>query len=376
MIKKYKLIIIYIVIALITLLICFANKVSLIADTQNDLGLWRFFHFQLNIFDYGIPYKRLGVIALGSIFLIIINILIIRFTDKSKFLEKYSLPVKCILFFTFYSVCLILSYRWIVQLKPIYESENEIYEARQFVIKDRYIIHAGGRLWHEEKQKMQNGTNSKEALANCYDSGHRIAEFDFILTLDERLVLGHAGQNGAWSNALDTDERLTEEEYLTKKIFGQYTPITNDDLCTFMQEHPDFYVVTDFKFDVKRGCKMLHDAYPDLTDQFIVQIYHIEDYDYVYSLGYKNIIFSLYKTKEEERTPEVLSEVSKKYNLIGFTFWYYYTDDPAFLDSMKATKTPLFVHTIDEKEEFKKYMDMGISGIYTNVTEKENLYYD
>ena len=67
---------------------------------------------------------------------------------------------------------------------------------------------------------------------------------------------------------------------------------------------------------------------------------------------------------------------SKNYNLLGFTFWYYYTDDEEFLKTMKNTGTPLYVHTVNEKEELKKYIDLGISGIYTDVTKKDDLYYD
>ena len=36
---------------------------------------------------------------------------------------------------------------------------------------------------------------------------------------------------------------------------------------------------------------------------------------------------------------------------------------------------PLFIHTVNDIEDQKRYITNGISGIYTDITNKEDLYY-
>ena len=375
--KKHNkiLIITYLVFTIITLLFCFVNNAAGIADINEDIGLWRYLHFELNPFNYGVPYKKISLIIASSSIIILLYCFIVKFIEKKKQSNVLSVIISIIFSIAFVCSCLFLCYRWYKQINNIYVIEDDLYKFRNKMLDERYVIHAGGYIWCEKRDKLQSYTNSYEAIQNCYNDGHRVSEVDFILTSDHKYVCSHNGK-GKWSNALNVTEKLTEEEFLQEKAFDTFTTMSLDNLADFMYKHPDFYVVTDVKSNPVYTCEYIATNYPDLLDRFIVQIYHIDQYDPIYNMGFKYILFTLYKTDESERTPEALDEVSKNYNLLGFTFWYYYTDDEEFLKTMKNTGTPLYVHTVNEKEELKKYIDLGISGIYTDLTKKDDLYYD
>lgn len=250
---------------------------------------------------------------------------------------------------------------------------------RKLFANERYIIHAGGGV-ADAAGNVLTYTNSREALENCYASGNRIAEFDLMVTSDDRIVCAHADEeSGNWAYGVDAghgpDYPPTYDDFMAAKFDGTLTTMSFDDLAAFMNEHPDFYVVTDTKDDNERICGMIRDTHPELAGNLIVQIYHSDEYDRIRQIGFPYMIYTLYMASDEERTPEALASFTGSRKLIGVTFWDGFTEDCAdSFEALCAAGVPMFVHTINDKDEMRSYINEGVCGIYTDVTDKEEQY--
>lgn len=253
-------------------------------------------------------------------------------------------------------------------------------KARKGISEERYIIHAGGDVT-DENGRVLSYTNSLEALNNCYEKGNRIAEFDFMITSDDKVVCAHnSDEEGQWAHGISgagygPDYPATFSDFMNAKFEGSLTTMSLDDLAAFMIAHKDFVVVTDVKDDNEEVCRVIRRDYPDLTNSFIIQIYHPEQYEKIKALGFSNIIYTLYEATDEEFTVEAISDFLKKSRLVGVTVWKEMPEDyPDRFEALSASKIPICVHTVNDADEMKKYFDMGISAIYTDVTDKDARY--
>lgn len=261
-------------------------------------------------------------------------------------------------------VVILLSYQSCV-IPDNYRSQKDISDFRNFLMGERFVIHAGGEIDEDVY------TNSKEAIDNCYNHGNKISEVDIMMTADDELVLAHDGEaEGTWALGIDSEDPLYLEDFVTQKIYGKYTPLSMNDMADFMRDHGDFYIVTDVKDDNVECCKKISELYPDLIDRIIVQIYHESEYERIKELGFRYIIYTLYRAEDDEITPDTLKKVAVKDDIVGFTFWADWAEGD-FLESMLQTEVPLFVHTLNDRISIQDYINAGISGIYTDLTDVE-----
>ncbi len=251
-----------------------------------------------------------------------------------------------------------------------------ISQGRKLLEKERFIIHAGGFVIDENGTEHVY-TNSIEALNNCYDSGNRIAEFDFMMTADDRVVCAHdADEEGKWAYGIEgagfsADYPAYYEDFMAAKFEGVLTTMSLDDLAAFMKAHSDFYVITDVKDDNVWLCRAIMEKYPELAQSFIVQIYHEDEYDRIRAAGFPYMIYTLYRATDEELETDALMEFVKSHKLLGVTFWDEFPEKfPESFEALKKEHIPTFVHTINDPEQIREYFDMGVTGIYTDVTDK------
>ncbi|SDB55672.1 glycerophosphodiester phosphodiesterase family protein [Butyrivibrio sp. INlla16] len=245
---------------------------------------------------------------------------------------------------------------------------DNIEAMRSIFSENKYIIHACGFV-SDDEGTLCDYTNSREALENSLLAGNKIIEVDFHYTSDGTLVCGKAwGDLYLDGKQMTPGEAPTLSDYLQCKILEKFTVLTFDDIANYMREYTDMIVVTDTKETNIETYKMIASSYPDLTDRFVVQIYHASEYDEVKKAGFPYIIYTLYETEDSERTEEALLRAAKK-PLVGFTFHIDLTEDQEFMSIMQKTNTPLFVHTVNDDEQIKKYLSEGISGIYTDRTD-------
>ncbi|MBO6112162.1 MAG: hypothetical protein J6P45_03845 [Lachnospiraceae bacterium] len=249
---------------------------------------------------------------------------------------------------------------------------REIRHTREVIREQRYVMHACGAVSAGGISSREYVyTNSKEAMKTMYENGHRVAEIDFLFSSDGYLLCSHEWENLYLNDVLIRDYPVTKEDFLKLKRYNEFSTMWLGDVADFMRENEDLYVITDIFGGNEEGCRQIAEFCPDLMDRFIIQIYHESEYEGIAQLGFKNIIFTLFGTNEDERSPDKLIKAAKDHRLVGYTFWYYWADDPLFLSTMKKTKIPLYVHTVTDRNLEKKYFDMGITAIYTD-NNKEN----
>ena len=236
-----------------------------------------------------------------------------------------------------------------------------VYTPSSSLPDNSYIIHAAGRYGG-----LVN-TNSLEALQNAYSSGNRIVELDFNFTSDLQPICIHDWNHLSFSGYDGVTPSL--DEFMKGSIYSSFTPMSLDSVAEFMETHPDLYIVTDVKDYNIYFAGLIKKSYPHLLDRFVVQVYSAEHYDDISRLGFPNIIFSLYKLDWDIKTnPDYFVNFSKSHKVYGYTFPAELCDIEGFVEGMKKTGAPLFIHTVNDKELQKKYFDMGISGIYTDNT--------
>ena len=237
------------------------------------------------------------------------------------------------------------------------------------VTKDmlKTIVHGGGIIIDEDNNYSYS--NSLEAIESSYDKGSRFIELDFDFTSDNELVLIHDWSNKYCSNIKD-NKPLTKEEFLKCKIYDKFTSISIDELIDFMESHKGLYIVTDIKDNNIEGAKIIAEKADDFKNRFIIQIYNIDEYKPIKSLGFDNIIFTLYKLKLKDKLDtETLKNYAKQYTFIGYTFDAKLLDRDGYLDKMKSINTGLFVHNINYEYGNDYYYNQGINGVYTDYPE-------
>ncbi|MBE6599043.1 MAG: hypothetical protein E7638_06340 [Ruminococcaceae bacterium] len=250
------------------------------------------------------------------------------------------------------------------QVKYTYTAPDE---AAFLMENTKFIIHAAGRL-DEETGYPFDGSNSVEGLQNAYENGCRIIELDFNFTSDGELACIHDWYT-QYSSAITDNVPLTLAEFLNCRIYDRYTPLWLGTLVEFMREHEDVYIVTDIKDDNLGGAAAIAEYCPDLLNRFIIQIYDKSEYAAVRDLGFEYIIFTLYRLDWQSKTDTAaLGRFAKKHPLIGYTFAAELCEVEGYVEGMLKTGVPLFVHTVNDAAEQDMYFNMGISGIYTDMT--------
>lgn len=244
---------------------------------------------------------------------------------------------------------------------------------RSQIAAERTIIHAAGAITSEDNGRRYTYTNSYPALVQSYEHGNRIFEIDFMESADGYLVCAHDGEeSGTWAHGLTATTPMTKESFLKEKVFGQFQTMSLDELAEFMRAHPDVLVVTDVKDDNEKSCNIIRDTYPDLVDRFIVQIYHTHEYEKVANLGFKNIIYTLYRTTPGEQAIQTLENFIATKEIVGLTFHHSWVEErPQWFAEVASLGIPLYVHTVNDSEAISKMLSSGVSAIYTDKIDNE-----
>lgn len=224
------------------------------------------------------------------------------------------------------------------------------------------IIHAGGAIGGYV------GSNSLEALERTYSLGRRFIEMDFVLSSDGIPVCLH-DWSMFYSNSL-TETPITAAEFAQVKIFNEYTAVTLDSLATWLNAHPDVYIVTDIKENNVGVLRQIVEKHPEIVPRLIPQIYGYEEYAPVRAMGYANIILTLYRlpTYEDKADAKKNAEFAKTHGLLAVTADVTLVD-PAFAAAFNAAGVPLFAHTVNDTATQDSLRAMGVNGIYTDFAE-------
>lgn len=226
----------------------------------------------------------------------------------------------------------------------------------------QFILHAGGVT-----PQGIAGSNSVEALDWSYQQGYRMMELDFCWTEDGELVCVHDWDAYYARQLGKAALTLAEFEQLRGSRYG-FTSLTLSHLAQWMQEHPDAQIVTDIKERNPEGAALIARRYPQLMDQFVIQIYSTQEYEAVSQLGFDNIILTLYQMSwAEETDTTALSLFLRSHKLVGLTFPVELAGLSSYVEQLSQAGVPLFVHTVNDAQTQADLFAQGIAGIYTDT---------
>lgn len=224
----------------------------------------------------------------------------------------------------------------------------------------RFITHAAGAV------DGMAGSNSREAMEAACGAGCRFVELDFNFTADGELACVHDWYT-QYSSAITDNVPLTAAEFRECRIYDTYTPMLLEDAAAFLLQYDDLYIVTDIKDDNLAGLAHIASRYPELRHRFIAQIYHEDEYDAVWEMGFENIIYTLYRLDWAGKTDtDHLRELAGEKLLFGYTFAADLCSLDGYVEEMLTCGVPLYIHTVNGDTEQDGYFAMGISGIYTD----------
>ena len=202
-----------------------------------------------------------------------------------------------------------------------------------------------------------------------YDAGNRFCEIDIRETSDGVLICAH-GDEAHLANGSELPADALSGDFLSERLFGEFTPMTVEMLAAFMHEHPDLTVITDAQGDNLRISRKLAEALPDLKDRFIIQIYHESEYNPVREYGFQNLIYTLYRAADEERNLWEVAHFAEKHELVGITIQKEQFYSAKNRIAMAHCGLPFMFHTVDDAAEIEAMLRKPyVAAVYTDLTD-------
>lgn len=212
-------------------------------------------------------------------------------------------------------------------------------------LKKFRVAHAGGEY---------NGLKYVNSIAamNLNSKYTKYIELDLQLTKDNRLVCIH--------------DPLINNKYFNElqKEFPKKDFCYDETLIKFLEENQQIIIITDFKTDNLRGLRFIKNNFKQFSKRFIPQIYNEDEYLPVKNLGYKEIIFTLYRVGSYSNAK--IAKITENFDLFGLTM------DPPRLRSGIAEKIQnknflIYVYTVNSYLRFLQYkIFFGADEIYTD----------
>jgi len=228
------------------------------------------------------------------------------------------------------------------------------------------IAHAGGSY------QGDTYTNSFEALNFNINAGFKFFEIDFSWTKDEQLVCIHDwNQSFKKTFGFEIAEKPTLEtfQFLVKNL-SPYHECTLDELQVWMNANPQAYLVTDIKERNLEALALIAKKIDNFQERVIPQCYFPEHYAKIQNLGYKNIIWTLYRYTEDNAN--VLQVIDRLDKIFAVTM----PPHRAKLGlghALFEKGIPSYVHTMNTVDELILYQQKyGITEIYTDFLSPKN----
>jgi glycerophosphoryl diester phosphodiesterase len=219
------------------------------------------------------------------------------------------------------------------------------------------IAHAGGVA------RSRTYTNSLEALNYSAARGFQLIELDFSWTRDGYLVLLH-DWNREFENLFDHPSgQLTLAEFRNSRSKLGLTQLALPDLGEWMDRNPGIRVITDVKNRNLDGLGRIATRLSRHMPRFLPQIYHPEEYSPVRALGYRELIFTLYRCKLSD--DEVMAfATSHDLHAVAMTIGRATGSD--LMMRLHRADIPVLVHTVNDLSTLMELTGRGASGIFTD----------
>lgn len=225
---------------------------------------------------------------------------------------------------------------------------------------DKIIMHAGGDVY------SMTYTNSLQALSKNYANGRRFFEIDFSYTSDKKYIALHSW-NGFITKFLKLPS-IGEKPYDFQTFNSRFEShglnlLSLDQLMNWFNKNKDAYLITDCKQDNIHFLAEIKKKYPHLQSRIIPQIYYFNQYQEAKSLGYSNIIFTLYMSNYSD---EAIINFAKNNKLYAITLEEDKFSKNKLGNKLIKSNIPVFIHTINDLDKANKYIKEGVSKVYSD----------
>lgn len=242
-------------------------------------------------------------------------------------------------------------------------------ETPQFSWQDhRSIAHALGGIGEDTY------LNSKEGFLVSYQMGCRLFEVDLTKTSDGIWVCRHNWNQslGQWEG--EEKKILSEEEFLSRPLYGTYTPMTLEDLLILLKDYPDAFVLLDSKqYSLRNYQKTIEDyaeyleiarnaGAEEVIDQLIPEIYNqtmfagtallYEFPAYIYSLWQE------YSIQEIEEIASFCAEKGIRAATVSCEYW-----SEEIQDIFEKKGILVYIYTVNDPKQAAYYISQGVAGV-------------
>lgn len=226
--------------------------------------------------------------------------------------------------------------------------------------------------------------NSKESFIENYKKGYRLFEVDLTQTSDGVWVCRHSWNSpmGQWEG--EEKKVLSSEEFLSKPIYGSYTPMTFSDLLVLLKDYPDAFVLLDSKqYSIRNYQKTLEDYSEyleiavradaeEVIDQLIPEIYNEAMYPgTAFVQKFPTYLYSLWQEYSLEEL-ETIADFCKEKNIPAATMYMkYWTKEAQIIFDERGIL--LYIYTVNDPKDAAVYMKQGAAGICTDILTEEQM---
>ena len=221
-----------------------------------------------------------------------------------------------------------------------------------------FVAHAGGTI------NQQTYTNSLDALNSNYGKGFRSFEIDFSWTSDGELVAIHDWDRTFKKifNITGDIEIPTKSEFLQLETKTGITQLSLENVLKWADKKGDVFIVTDVKDDNIKALRKMSLDFKKFDKYIIPQVYSYQEYHAVTTLGYNNIILTLYRMKFD---PDKILSFSKNNSPFAITMhWKVAQSGLAYY--LHKNHTRVYAHTVNDINLFASLRKLGVFGKYTD----------
>jgi len=226
-------------------------------------------------------------------------------------------------------------------------------------------------------------TNSLEAFQRNYARGFRVFEVDHVLLADGTALAAHDNTERSYGLTRSFKESTWADVVRAgRKYLGTYTVLRSQDVLRLMIDHPDIYIIGDFKYgrtDLLRAYVRQANALgrPQLIERLFP---HIATQEELYAdrafYPLRNYVLALYMTQFKGRYEDWKAiDVVKRERTPAVMMWWRDRDlsvslienarqgrryRQSFVNGLRAADAVPYVHSIRDPVQVQRFWDLGV----------------
>lgn len=228
-------------------------------------------------------------------------------------------------------------------------------------------------------------TNSREALESSLEKGSRFIEIDFDIDLSGELVVSHDEERWRTLTGSGYEIPYTKESIAAGEILGQYHALTFDEICEYLENNKNLYLITDTKYTDPDSIALQFReivetaaGYKGVLKRIIPQIYNEKMLDVVLqAYDFETIIYTLYL---DHWTGESVLDFCGRTRVgcvaVGHNWFSEGKIDWETVENWMKHGIKVAVFTVNDPDEAKMFRDKGISLIYSDDITQEDIDHD